>query len=220
MARSGGAGVLRGASHDYQIITGPVSRDLLDGWQDSSLPERQRRAFVPIMKDLEAGRPREDFRALAEAVRRTGLKNPRIIEAGCGHGWNSEVLARTAYDVLQPFGTRARVARRILGRARQIIANQPRFTQPPSKKFKPLLFMHSDAFEESLSLFRLRSAAWGQGWDVYEGWAERYRRALEVPAEEVEQARERRRGGRRRRRRRRRRASEQEDSPPAPEPED
>ncbi|MCZ6598170.1 MAG: polynucleotide adenylyltransferase PcnB [Planctomycetota bacterium] len=130
----------------------------------------------------------------------------RVIEqrAPGGNAAGSDVLARTAYDVLQPFGSRARVARRILGRAGQIIANQPRFTQAPSKRFRPLLFMRSDAFEESLSLFRLRSAAWGQGWDVYEGWTERYRQLLEDPAEEIEPARARRRGGRRRGRRRRR----------------
>ena len=44
------------------------------------------------------------------------------------------------------------------------------------------------------------------GWDIYEGWAERYREARAMPPEEVEAERRkgRRRGGRRERRRRRR----------------
>jgi ubiquinone/menaquinone biosynthesis C-methylase UbiE len=38
------------------------------------------------------GHPREDFTALARAVEATGMAEPLIIEAGCGSGWNSEVL--------------------------------------------------------------------------------------------------------------------------------
>ena len=104
-----------------------------------------------------------------------------------------------AGEVMGQLASATRISRRDYARARRIIANQRRFTQPKSKRFRPLLFMLSEDFEESLRLFRLRSAAWGQGWDVYEGWAERYRRAKEMPDEEVGRLKR----SRRRRRRRR-----------------
>ena len=121
----------------------------------------------------------------------------RVIEHRAGDA-SPQDLARAACDIIDPVGTRARVARRILGRARYIVASQSRFTSVQPKSFKPVLFMRADGFEEALHLFRLRSAAWGQGWDVYEGWVERYRRALSMPDEEVA-------GLKRKRRRRRRR---------------
>ena len=114
---------------------------------------------------------------------------------------------QVAADVIDPIALRARMPRRAIERAKRIIANQRRFTQPSTKGFRPLLFLRGDDFLEALHLFRLRSAAWGQGWDVVEGWMERYRRAQEVPDEELQRVRNsgpgrsRRRRGRRRRRR-------------------
>lgn len=113
-------------------------------------------------------------------------------------------------EVLIPVAQATRLPRRDLARARRIIANQRRFTQKGGKRFKPLLFMFSEEFEDSLRLFRLRSAAWGQGWDVYEGWVERYRLAKQVSASELEEAR--------RKRRRRRRPSKAKKSKDAPQP--
>jgi hypothetical protein len=77
---------------------------------------------------------------------------------------------------------------------------QRRFTQTSTKRFRPLVFMRSEEFPEALELFRLRVAARGQGWDIYEGWKERHRLSQSLPEEELEA--ERRRGRRRRRRRR------------------
>jgi len=112
-------------------------------------------------------------------------------------------LASVTEEVFNPVASPARLSRRIVSRARRIILNQPRFTQTSSKNFRPVLFMRQESFAESLALFRLRCAAWGQGWDVYEGWVERYRRALEVPEEELAGMRKK----RKRRRRPRRRSS-------------
>ena len=113
--------------------------------------------------------------------------------------FTSDSLARAAGEVLDPAGTRARLARRTLGRARAIIAAQPRFHPPYPKRFKPDLFALAEGFEEYLELLRLRSAAWGQGWDLVEGWAERHRRASQLPPEELETLRQKRRRRRRRR---------------------
>jgi hypothetical protein len=118
------------------------------------------------------------------------------------------VLARVAGDIVDDIGTRARVSRRILGQTRFLIANQPRFTSVAPRSWTPELFLLSEGFEECLQLFRLRSAAWGLGWDVYEAWVERHRRALELSDGELAGLRQKRRRRSRRGGRSRRRTSE------------
>jgi len=80
-------------SYGCEIICGDVQPELLRGWQDPLVAERQDSAFVPLVRQMREGRPREDFVALAEAVRLTDAENPLIVEVGCGSAWNSEVLA-------------------------------------------------------------------------------------------------------------------------------
>lgn len=137
--------------------------------------------------DAEVHQGREPSRALCLAVLFQRPAEHRARDSG------PEALARAAAELIDPVGTRARLARRVLGRARYIVASQERFNSPQPKSFKPTLFMRAEGFEEALQLFRVRSAAWGQGWDVYEGWVERYERALELPPEELERVRKRRR---------------------------
>jgi poly(A) polymerase len=108
-------------------------------------------------------------------------------------------FATVADDVMDPLVRPARVSRRAVARSRRIMANQARFVQTSSKTFRPLLFMHQEDFEESLQLFRLRSAAWGQGWDLYEAWVARYEEAKDLPPEELAALRKKRRRRRRRR---------------------
>lgn len=79
-------------SADYRVLTAGASADLSDGWRNSRIVERQDAAFAPLLEDLRNGHPRQDFRALAEAVRDTGLSDPLIVEVGCATGWNLEVL--------------------------------------------------------------------------------------------------------------------------------
>ena len=112
-------------------------------------------------------------------------------------------LYGVATEVLEPFASETRLPRRDYARARHTIAHQRRFTQAKNRRFRPLVFMRSEGFEEALALFRLHSLAWGQGWDLYEAWVARYERAKDASFEEVDAAR---RQGRRRRRRRRRKS--------------
>jgi poly(A) polymerase len=112
-----------------------------------------------------------------------------------------DVLA-TAERVLAPVAQSSRIARRDYTRAVRILDRQRRFTMPASRRYRPLLFVLSEEFPEALDLFRLRSAARGQGWDLYEGWRARRELALSAPPEEIESER---RAARRRPRRRRRR---------------
>ncbi len=80
-------------SYGCEIIRDDVQPELLRGWQDPLVAERQEAAFAPLLRQMREGRPREDFVALAAAVRLTGVENPLIVEVGCGSAWNSEVLA-------------------------------------------------------------------------------------------------------------------------------
>lgn len=79
-------------SYGYEFIEGEVTPELLRGWQDPVVAERQHAAFAPLLRLMHAGKPREDFVAAAKAVQMTGLEDPLIIEVGCGSGWNFEVL--------------------------------------------------------------------------------------------------------------------------------
>jgi poly(A) polymerase len=127
-------------------------------------------------------------------IEREADPSTRTLRGGAGD------IAAVAAEVLEPVSLATRLSRRDSQRARRIVTQQRRFTQPSTKRFRPLVFMRSEEFPECLDLFRLRMAARGQGWDIYEGWRARYELSLKSSAEEVEA--ERRRGRRRRRRRR------------------
>lgn len=109
-------------------------------------------------------------------------------------------LLHVSGEVLEPMAEAARLARRDTARARRIILQQRRFLQPSTKRFRPRLFCLSEDFAESLELFRLRAQAQGQGWDIYEAWVERAKRAHEISSDEMEEER---RAVRKKRRRRR-----------------
>jgi len=94
-----------------------------------------------------------------------------------GPGPPPDLLTVTG-EVLEPIAFQTRLPRRETARARRIVFQQRRFTQASSKRFRPLMFLRSEDFPEALELYRLRVAARGQGWDLYEGWRDRYRRAL------------------------------------------
>lgn len=127
---------------------------------------------------------------IEDAVTESGIEAPTVSQ------W-----MEIAWDVMDPLVTPARLSRRECGRARRIMFQQRRFLQTANRRFRPLLFMRSEEFPEALELFGLRTAAWGQGWDIYEGWKSRYQRALDASPEEL--AEERKKARRKRRRKRR-----------------
>jgi len=112
-------------------------------------------------------------------------------------------LALVASEVLDPLALSARISRRDGGRAKRLILHQKRFTQPTGRRFRPQAFLRSDEFPEALDLFRIRMAARGQGWDIYEGWRARHEAALKSPQEKDAGVEERASDAPRRRRRRR-----------------
>lgn len=82
--------MLRRTSDDYKLVDTPTATE---GWREAAIAERQRAAFAPLLADLRRGAPRRDFTVAAEAVRESGIANPRIVEVGCGTGYYSEVFS-------------------------------------------------------------------------------------------------------------------------------
>jgi poly(A) polymerase len=105
-------------------------------------------------------------------------------------------------EIMESLAGNARLSRRDAGRARRIIVHQRNFEGPFGRRFRPRLFCLADEFQESLDLFRLRTEARGEGWDIYKAWEERYEEAIGMDAEELENERRRARRSRRKRRRR------------------
>ena len=64
-----------------------------DGWHTTSVARRQDAAYRGLIREMYAGRPRQDFVAAAEAVRLTGKTDDSILEVGCGSGYYSEILS-------------------------------------------------------------------------------------------------------------------------------
>jgi ubiquinone/menaquinone biosynthesis C-methylase UbiE len=83
------------ASSDYTLLTPEevAASDAAEGWHDPVVAERQDLAYRGLVAEMHAGRPRQDLQVAADAVRLTGLADPRVLEIGCGSGYYSEVLA-------------------------------------------------------------------------------------------------------------------------------
>ncbi|MFN0242478.1 MAG: polynucleotide adenylyltransferase PcnB [Planctomycetota bacterium] len=120
----------------------------------------------------------------------------RTAEAGAA---SSVDFAHVVADHLEPLTTTTRLPRRDVAAARRILVYQRRFTQPTTKRFRPLAFLRSEDFQAALDLFRLRAAARGQGWDIYEGWRVRHDLAMKASSEDLDSERRRTRKRRRRR---------------------
>ena len=105
-------------------------------------------------------------------------------------------------EVLDPLVQDSRLPRRIFIIARRMIVDQQRFEDLPGSDPRALVFTTTEGFPEALNLFRIRSAAWGQGWDVYEAWRTVEDEVANLPQDELAALRKK---GRRRKKRRPRR---------------
>ena len=114
-------------------------------------------------------------------------------------------LFDTVSEVLEPLVQDSRLPRRTFITTRRMIVDQARFQTRPGGDPRSLVFTTTDGFEEALNLYRLRSAAWGQGWDMYEAWTEAREEVASASPDELAALRKRGRRRRSRRPRRRRR---------------
>ena len=82
------------ASADYSLLSREAAADgQFKGWHDHGVSERQDAAYRKLIREMYAGKPRQDFLVAAEAVRCTEMDDPLILEAGCGSGYYSEILS-------------------------------------------------------------------------------------------------------------------------------
>lgn len=89
-------------SSGHQALTADAAKVFADAtashsWDKAS--RRQARIYDRLLQQMHSGAPRADFKQVAEAVRRTGLETPTLLEVGCGNGYYSEVLARLTQGV-------------------------------------------------------------------------------------------------------------------------
>ncbi len=89
---------------EYEVLKGQVPGESNHGWQAPGTAKRQLDAFAPIFQEMREGKLREDFAALAEAVRLTQMDDPLIVEVGCGSAWNREVLERFSNTTVRYVG--------------------------------------------------------------------------------------------------------------------
>jgi hypothetical protein len=84
--------------------------------------------------------------------------------------------------LVAPLSARARIPRREATRARASMRLQPRLVSvlraKGRRRLPRLRWCLQESFGDALELLRLRCTAEGRGWDVYEMWEERRRRAL------------------------------------------
>jgi hypothetical protein len=69
-----------------------ISPELRGGWTDPHIPERQWELVQKQLTAMYLGAAPAEFRAVADAIRATGLTDPRIIEVGCATAYLWEAL--------------------------------------------------------------------------------------------------------------------------------
>jgi ubiquinone/menaquinone biosynthesis C-methylase UbiE len=63
------------------------------GWHDAEVAQRQDAAYADVLSAMYAGQPRRDLLVAADALRRTGIAAPSVLEVGCASGYYGEALA-------------------------------------------------------------------------------------------------------------------------------
>lgn len=150
------------------VVIKKISPRLNRGWQDPKIPPRQYQAFAPLLEEMRAGAPREDFLALAEAVRSTGLENPLLIEVGSSSGWNSEVLTHLLkrpprYVGLDYSEAMTAFGKKIFPRARFVVGEATRLpfhNQSCDILISGGVLMHLAGYEEAIRESRRVTRRW------------------------------------------------------------
>lgn len=80
------------ASSGYTLDPAKLGGDEVFTVWEKSTADRQDRAWQPIVDAAKAGHPREDVRALFDAIESLPEPPATVLEVGCGGGYNSELI--------------------------------------------------------------------------------------------------------------------------------
>lgn len=64
----------------------------ISGWDNPSVAAIQHASFIHLLDEFKAGRQRADMRALTQIFHRIAGPQSRVLEEGCGSGYNSELI--------------------------------------------------------------------------------------------------------------------------------
>jgi ubiquinone/menaquinone biosynthesis C-methylase UbiE len=104
-------------STDYRLSSEAEIRAAAPkGWWSPLAARRQERAYLGLLAEMRAGRPREDLSIAAQAVDALGRSEVSLLEVGCGSGYYKEIfeqlsrtrLAYTGIDYSPAMVARAR----------------------------------------------------------------------------------------------------------------
>lgn len=80
-------------SGGFRVISASaVTRNLISGWKDPSIPRRQRQLVQSELSRMYQGDVVPVYQVAGEAVRATGMTDGSMIEVGCASGYYYEVL--------------------------------------------------------------------------------------------------------------------------------
>jgi SAM-dependent methyltransferase len=157
------------ASMDYQVVKrGAAITQPVDGWLTRSVAERQMEAYRPLLEQMYAGQPRQDFAAAAEAIRFTGLESPFILEVGCGSGYYCEILSHLLQYPVRYVGLDYSLAMVELARERYpdqlLIAGDATMLPIADQRFDIVMsggsLMHTLGYEAAIAETRRVSRRW------------------------------------------------------------
>lgn len=78
----------------YRMIDRDQARQLVSGWQDSMVPEKQWAGVAASLAAIRStGTRPADVQSVIDLIGQTNLHHPTLLEVGCSSGYFSEILA-------------------------------------------------------------------------------------------------------------------------------
>lgn len=156
-------------SFGYRSIeTQDITPDLIAGWQDPTIPQRQRQLVNSELERMYQGDVIPVYQVAADAVKATKEVAPFIIEVGCASGYYSEVLSHLLGHQVRYLGIDYSAA--LVKQAQQCYPTVPFLladaTALPLRSgccdilFSPALLMHVPAYKQAIQECARVSHSW------------------------------------------------------------
>ncbi len=158
-----------GVSCGYHIIkTQDVTPDLIAGWQNPTIPQRQRQLVNSELERMYQGDVIPVYQIAADAVKATKEVAPFIVEVGCASGYYSEVLSyllghRVRYLGIDYSAALIKLAQQCYPTVPFLLADAtalPLLSGYCDILFSPALLMHVPAYEQAIQECARVSHSW------------------------------------------------------------